>query len=449
MPLDSRAERGAEPDLRPTAGYEIEASLLRKWPNVSMDILPFGQKGVVADGWHGAGFIYDARVDFGDVLTAPLAGTELSAPNFTKWLESKGFLFEQGAHWLNAQEAATLLASREQSVNGEPIFRAWRRAGSKTPIQIEFFNGSRSAVMQRLTYLGNKGPLSDEEKAAYSKNVANLTFPFISKGTTKVGEHLGLPQGYRRNACKDDCLALDTTFAAYKMISLHRDMIEKRQEPLFWADDVAIATTQGIAVAIFVAEKYNVPQLIRAGGPSFGIGGTKEDLGYMRNTQPEMTRYGKYTSGDFGDNMLRTAQSDWNPALIHYGHGSPLRETTFFLRGGGPIMDLMFRSLEERNKRHQGIISLVQAKRIDHGPKYWSVAVNGIHAQHEDAYNPRYYIEKGAILLYGKQTDSNFRLFEQGQLCREVSQNQDGFRVLEVEIGGRLQILYEPLAGAH
>lgn len=108
-------------------------------------------------------------------------------------------------------------------------------------------------------------------------------------------------------------------------------------------------------------------------------------------------------------------------------------------------MDLMFRSLEGRHKRHQGIISLIQAKRIDHGPNYWGVAINGIHAKHEDAYFPRYYIEPGTILLYGKQTDSKHREFMKGQFCKEVANNQDGFRVLEVEVEGITQILYEQL----
>lgn len=272
-----------------------------------------------------------------------------------------------------------------------------------------------------------------------------MTYPFISKGTTKAAEHLGLPFGYRRVASKDDCLAAASTFIAYKLISMQRDIQEKRQEPLFWADDVAVATTQAVVAEIVFSELYDIPLLLRAGAGTFGLDGTEEALNYMRNTQPEMLQFGKFTSGDFGNNMLKTSQSDWQPALIHYGHGSPLRQTTFFLRGGGPIMDLMFRSLEERNKRHQGIISIVQAKRIDHGPQYWGVAFNGIYAKHEDEYFPRYQIEKGTVLLFGKQVDSQYREFFEPTWARIVSPNQDNFRVLEVDIEGRKQILYEPL----
>lgn len=441
----AESERRNTPDLRRIGASSIEQYFARNWHQVDITILPPGQKEVVPPGWHGAGLPYDAKVEFGDLLTTPVAGTELPPQEFTSWLAGRGFLFEYGSHWLSPAEAATQLASDKQTTDGIPVFRAWRRDGRSVPIEIEFYNGSRIDIMQQLTYLGNKGRLKDEERAAYSGIVANLIYPFISKGTTKVAEHLHVPAGYRRVARKDDCEATASTFTACKLVSMEMDKLEHRDEPLFWVDDVAIATTQAVVISILVAERYGIPLLIRAGAPSFGLGGSPEDLNYMRNTQPEMTRFGPLTSGDFGDAMIRTGQSSMEPALIRYGHGSPLRQTNFYPRGGGPIMDLMFRSLEQRNKRLQGIISITEAKRISYRSKYWAVVLNGIHAEHEDMYFPRYSIEPGAILLYGKQNDSMHRQFTERTVAKIIADNEDGFRVLAVEVEGRKQILYEPL----
>src|SRR5690349_4194173 len=96
--------RGQE--LRPTSGAEIERHLKANWDKkLDVEILSPGEKNTVPNGWHGAGFNYDAKVDFGDMLTGPIAGTELSAQAFTSWLASKGFLFERGNHHLNHREA--------------------------------------------------------------------------------------------------------------------------------------------------------------------------------------------------------------------------------------------------------------------------------------------------------------------------------------------------------
>ncbi len=440
--LDARPEKGPHSELRPTTGHEIEAYIQNNWSNIEVDILPPGEKKTVESGWHGEGISYEARVDFGDLLTTPIAGTELSAPVFTEWLAERGFLFERGTKWLDKNEAAELLASEESSVDDIPIFRAWRRDG--TPAQIEFYQGSQAELMQRLTSLGNRGQLDEDEQGAFSGIVANLSLPFLAKGTTKAAEHLGLPYGFRRIVRKDDCLAAGTTYTADKMISDRIDKIDKRVEPLFWVDDVVIATTQATIISILVSERYNVPLLMRAGAASFGLGGNTEDLNYMRNTQPKMLRYGSLTSGDFGDNMHTAGETSWAPALIRYGHGSPLRETRFFLRGGGAMKNLMLRSLEGKFKRHQGIVSIVSAKRIDHGPGEWSLIEDGIHAVTEDEFFPRYSIEPGATLMFGKQPDSMFRLFTERTIAQFVIE-EDDFRVLRVDIGGEKRLMYEPL----
>jgi hypothetical protein len=107
-------------------------------------------------------------------------------------------------------------------------------------------------------------------------------------------------------------------------------------------------------------------------------------------------------------------------------------------------MDIMFRSLEGRQKRHQGIVSIISAKRIDHGLDNWALIENGIHSITEDEYFPRYAIEKGAILMFGKQPDSAYREFLEptiGQLVKE----EDDFRVVRVNFGGEMQVMYEPL----
>lgn len=446
--IPERREPKQSSELRRISPYDIENYFKTGWDKVETTILLPGQKATVPEGWHGAGFEYEAKVEFGDLLTTPIAGTELSAEAFTQWLADRGFLFERGSHWLSPIDAAKHLESDIHSMDGTPVFRAWRRDGRSVPIELEFYNGSRTDFMQQLTYLGNKRGLTDGEKEAYTGIMANLTYPFISKGTTKVAEHLGLPAGYRRIARKDDALATAGTFTACKLVSLQMDTMDERDEPIFWVDDVGIATTQAAVISILVSERYGIPLLLRAGAPSFGLGGSREDLNYMRNAQREMRQFGALTSGDLGDNMSRIHVKNEEPALIQYGHGNRRRITKFYLRGGGPMMSLMFRSLEQRNKKHQGIIEILQAKRINYGRSAWGVALNGIYARHEDAYFPRYAIVKGTILLYGKYNDSTYREFTEPTPARIIKDNEDGFRVLEVFVEGKPTILYEPLPNA-
>ncbi len=436
-------ERRQYSELRSISAGSIEHFLRDHWNSIELSLLPPGQKEIIPQGWHGAGFAYDGMVNFKNLLTESMAGTELNATNFVSWLADKGFFFERGTKWLEPTHAAELLESEATPFLGTPIFRAWRR--ENVPIQIEFYHGATSDLMKRLSLLGNQGHLSVSDKQQYRQIVALLSSPFIAKGTTKVAQHMGLPEGYRRVARKDDCNATDTTFSGDKLLSLIVDRNNKVQEPLFWVDDVAVATTQAIVHAVVLSEMYNVPLLVRAGAASFGLGGHSDDLNYMKNTLPAMRRYGQFTAGDFGQNMQIPGSEGPKPARIHYGHGSPLRETRFFLSGGGPIMEMMFDSLKTRHKRHQGVLSVVQAKRVDHGPREWGVAIDGIHSIQEDQLYPRYRVEKGTILLTGKQLDSDALPIKVDFDAKLVSPNEDGFRVLNVLMDGVWRTLYEPI----
>ncbi|KKW11010.1 MAG: hypothetical protein UY49_C0010G0006 [Microgenomates group bacterium GW2011_GWC1_49_7] len=440
---ENSKDRAPRSELRTIEAYDIESYFRSHWDQIEVEILPRGEMKTVEPGWYGSGEAYEARVDFGDLLTTPIAGTNLPARALTEWLAARGFLFERGNEWLNWQQAAEILASDASTIDGVPVFRAWRRDGG-VPVEIEYYNGSRPKKMQQLTYLGNQPSLTYDQKVAFSTIAGDLAAPFISKGTTKVATHLELEPGYRRTARKDDCLAAASTFVADKLISHQIDLREKRDEQTFWTDDVVVATSQAVVISTLLSERLGVPLLIRAGAPSFGLAGTPEDLNYMYNTQPEMLQYGLFTSGDFGENMVKSQEAPGEPARILYGHGSPLRETRFFLRGGGPIMDLMFRSLDGRNKRHQGVISICTAKRIHKGFNQWSVVETGVHPTPEDDYNPRYRIPKGAVLRLGKLEDSPIVIFEAGDYGKLVG-TEDDFRVLKVIVDGQLRTLYEPL----
>jgi hypothetical protein len=371
-------ERGLEGDLRQTTPEAIWDYLEKNWDaQVQVNIAEPGELITVPAGWHGAGKQGEAEVLFGDVLTESMAGTALPAAVFTEWLFKQGFEFSTWDQPLSETEAAENLDSHMRSNARMPIYRAMRRAGDNRPaVQIEYFNGAQSDKVCNLSFIGNNEARTKKDEAKYRQIVSELMGDFIAKGTTKAKADMGISRNVIKTRWLDDCLAGCTTIAGDIEVS---KKLGERVDNSLWVIDVSIATTQGIVVAMFMAEREGVPLLIRAGAPSFGLAGEEKGTNYMANISKNMRSLGYYTSGDFGQIMNGGKPVNEETRLEHRGNGGRHNQTRVFLNGGGPVLKMMDHQYARDGKPYHGEVSVRRASRIDNGPEQWGVIIKGIY----------------------------------------------------------------------
>jgi hypothetical protein len=344
--------------------WEIEEYMQNQWKGqVHAQIADIGSEIVVPDGWHGAGKRGDAQVLFGDVLTKKISGTELTPFALTQWLDDKGFTFEN---------SSPIIASEITHSSGTPIVRAVR-VGSGVPIVIEVFHGSQANEVKMLSAIGNiqSDLLTDTDKRTYRGIVTQL-IPFLSIGSTKVKERMGIPMVGKKLRRIDDCAAAYTSIAADMLLDDERGIAKPNLDEV----GVAIATSHSLVEAVTLADMRQVPLFIRIGAPSFGLL-PPPDTNYMANTQKDMLAIGRFTSGDFGTIMSSGKEQYDEPHIRLYGSHDPNNETRFYLNGGGPVQEIMSEQYERRKKPYHGIVTVLRASRIDNGPSNWGVIFKG------------------------------------------------------------------------
>lgn len=340
----------------------------RNQTNVRVDIAD-GDPIRVPPEWHGAKKYGkpnsgDARVLFGPLLLESVEGTRLSAETFVEGLKELHFTFEDGnGNQCNEFEAAQAISSsgscRLRTPEEEiPVLRAVKN-DSDGKIIIEIRNGSSSPVMQELTRLGNEQTLDAEKKARYRKAVSECLGNFCAKGATAVRKRLGLYQ-YKRLTRFDDCLASGATIFGDQEVD---DVMGRTHNKTLEEIRVAVASTQGITMAIKRALDRKVPLLIRVGALSYGLGSKAIGSNYLINTQPEMVELGLFTVGDMGDRLSTGREGQINPHIRIYGTGK--NETRIYLGGGLSMLEFWEDKIREQNKIPDGTVCVLQASRIN------------------------------------------------------------------------------------
>jgi hypothetical protein len=340
----------------------------------------------VEEGWHGQGKTGEVEVLFGKSLLEPISGTHLSADVFASWLGHHGFEFKSGNAKVSSGEAASYLSSEKFSKDDYPVFEAIRKDGP--PVVIQIFNGSTSYPMQFLTDIGNDSARTTFHDNTYRGTVMELMAPFIVKGTTAIRRTGNFPEKFTKISPIDDCLAGCTTVAGdieyrHSIGALSHVVYDMK---------FSVVTTQGLSVALFLSEKYNIPMIIRGGAASFGLAGADLGTNYMLNTQEEMIYFRKgqkdeivrkFTSGDFGNIMSDGTEKNITSYKESHGNGTPERNTVFYLNGGWPIRQIWKEMHLHNNKPIHGNEYVVHASRIDNSPitgkpTDWGVIFKGI-----------------------------------------------------------------------
>ncbi len=368
--------------LHPTTPNEIISFVAQHLDSaLSIEIAPPGGVVSVPKEWHGAGKSGEAMVTFGEVLITPISETVVSAETFTHWLTAEGFVLEVQGQLASPSEAASALESSTTVIRaGEnPVFRAVRekQTEKKPPIMIEIFSGALSQFTLNLSSIGNKNlkEVSNAEKSAYKGAVANLMLPFVAKGLSKAKERLQISPTIKRLRRVDDCLASMTTILGDMLID------EKLGIPttnLLEELSIAVATTQGMSLAIMMADRRNVPLIIRGGSISFGLAGKEKGLNYMVNTLPEALAQGYFTTGDLGELMKEQNPILDSPRVLEEGRPTGL-ETRFFLTGGSPMFAMLKDAYKEREKPYHGVVSVRRASRVNAlDYKNWGVIISGL-----------------------------------------------------------------------
>lgn len=322
--------------------------------------------------WHGAQKYGkpntgDAEVLFGPLLVESIEGTRLSPEAFVEGLRSLNFSCEDGnGKHLSDRDAIAAISSSESCrvVSPEeelPVMRAVKN-DADGKIIIEIRNGSKSPVMQELTKIGNDPYLDADKKARYRKAVSDCLGGFCAKGATAVRKRLGLYE-YKRLTRFDDCLASGATFFGDQEVDA---IMGRTQEKTLEEIRVAVASTQGISMAVKRALDRNVPTLIRVGALSYGLGSKAIGANYLINTQPEMAALGLFTVGDMGDKLSTGREGRINPHVRIYGTGK--NETRIYLGGGLAMLELWEDKIREKNKQPDPIVYVLQASRINPPP---------------------------------------------------------------------------------
>lgn len=322
--------------------------------------------------WHGAQKYGkpntgDAEVLFGLLLVESIEGTRLSPEAFVEGLRALNFTCEDGGgKKLSDRDAIVAISSAESCriVSSEeeiPVMRAVKN-DSEGKVIIEIRNGSRSAVMQELTKIGNDPVLDADKKSRYRKAVSDCLGGFCAKGATAVRKRLGLYE-YKRLTRFDDCLASGATFFGDQEVD---EVMGRTQEKTLEEIRVAVASTQGITMAVKRALDRKVPLLIRVGALSYGLGSKAIGANYLINTQPEMLALGLFTVGDMGDKLSTGREGRINPHVRIYGAGK--NETRIYLGGGLAMLELWEDKIREKNKQPDPIVYVLQASRINPPP---------------------------------------------------------------------------------
>jgi hypothetical protein len=144
---------------------------------------------------------------------------------------------------------------------------------------------------------------------------------------------------------------------------------------------VAVASTQGVSIAIKRALDRKVPLLIRVGALAYGLGTKTMGANYLINTQPAMESLGLFYVGDMGDKLSTGREGRINPHVRIYGSGK--NETRIYLGGGLSMLELWEDKIKEKNKTPDPVVYVLQASRINPPPTSdgtipdWGVLLKG------------------------------------------------------------------------
>jgi hypothetical protein len=362
-------------ELRPVTPESIVKYIDRK---IESAVIKFADKDPVSvpNGWNGAGKTGQALVKFGDMLTEPMAGTELPAEIFVKWLKNRGFTMADAiGNPLNRHEATALLESDKNPSEGKSVIRFTRTDSRKTPVEIQIYYGGTCEPLKTLSCIGNQDlrQLTSDARREYGEAVHDLFKPFISKGTKDARRRLGLSGPIDILRRVDDCAASFVTILGDQLID---DRMQMPHEGLLEVIDVSVATTQAMVVASTMADRRRIPLVMRVGVPVFGLGSGNR-LNYMENTLPEIRKYGPLAVGDMGKLMDKGDSDVIQPYMQTVRTYDELRELRVFLGGGGPVLKILESELESRGKPMGWDKSVRRASRVDHGPKEWAVLISG------------------------------------------------------------------------
>lgn len=337
--------------------------------------------------WHGAKKYGrpnkgDAEVLFGPLLVESIEGTKLTADRFVEGLRALDFTCEDGyGKELTDAEAAAAISSdascKMLSSDEEiPVLRAIKN-DAKGKIIIEIRNGSLAPVMRELTTIGNDPVMDADKKTRYRKAVSDCLGGFFTKGATAVRKRLGLYE-YKRLTRFDDCLASGATIFGDQEVD---DLMGRTRKHTLEEIRVAVASTQGITMAVKRALDRQVPTLIRVGALAYGLGSKAIGTNYLINIQPEMAELGRFTVGDMGDKLSTGREGRINPHVRIYGTGK--NETRIYLGGGLAMLELWEDKIREKNKEPDAVVCVLQASRINPPPERdgeihdWGVLLKG------------------------------------------------------------------------
>lgn len=357
--------------LRDISMAEIFRHFDTQWKpeNVRVRVAKDGDHIRIPEEWHGAQKYGkpntgDAEVLFGPLLIESIEGTRLSPEAFVEGLRALHFVCEDGSgrtytdsqaiQAISSADSCSTVSPKEEM----PIMRAIKN-DAEGKIIIEVRNGSMSPVMQELTTLGNDPDMNAEKKLRYRQAVSECLGEFSAKGATAVRKRLGLYE-YARLTRFDDCLASGATIIGDQEVD---DAMGMRHDKTLEEIRVAVASTQGISIAIKRALERKTPLLIRVGALSFGLGSKEIGSNYLINTQPEMVERGLFTVGDMGDKLSTGREGRINPHVRVYGTGK--NETRIYLGGGLAMLELWEDKIREKNKIPDPVVYVLQASRIN------------------------------------------------------------------------------------
>lgn len=377
--------------LRPVTFPQLFSHFEQHWnrEKVRVQIAQNGQSISLPREWHGSEKYGrpnsgDALVLFGPVFVESIEGTELSAQSFIDGLAGLHFTFESGdGKQLQPDEAVAAISSDRlcrisEAGDEEPIFRAVKD-DAEGKLLIEVRNGSMSPIMKELSLLGNDPDMTPEKKQRYRQSVSDCLGNFSAKGATAIRKRLGLFE-YARLTRFDDCLASGVTVLGDQEVD---DRMGNTRPNTLEEIRVAIASTQGIAIAIKRALDRHVPTLIRVGALSYGLGSKAIGANYLVNTQPEMKAIGTFTVGDMGQKLATGREPRVNPHIRVYGSGK--NETRIYLGGGLSMLEIWEDKIREQNKTPDAVVTVLQASRTnppalpDGSIPDWGVLLKGKH----------------------------------------------------------------------
>lgn len=393
FPLASSPEHPQVPEpaaqLRDITMREILDRFNTHWnaETVRVHIARAGEMIRIPTEWHGAKKYGkpntgDAEVLFGSLLVESIEGTRLSAAAFVEGLHDLRFVCEDGRGKPLTDEQAVAAISSADSCNvispeeEIPVMRAIKN-DAEGKVIIEIRNGSMAPVMQELTRIGNDPDMTPEKKARYRQAVSDCLGGFFAKGATAVRKRLGLYE-YKRLTRFDDCLASGATIFGDQEVD---DVTGRTRTKTLEEIRVAVASTQGITMAVKRALDRHVPVLIRVGALSYGLGSKAIGANYLINTQPEMAALGLFTVGDMGDKLSTGREGRINPHVRIYGSGK--NETRIYLGGGLAMLELWEDKIREKQKEPDAVVCVLQASRVNPPPERdgqihdWGVLLKG------------------------------------------------------------------------